>query len=106
MFDSLEWSWKADGWKELGGKGDSKGEVGSLFMIMNLNLQLTGVEMRWQLQKETETWARGGTQVSMWVCLAVTHSTGDMEPGRIPLLARQEPQWSNSDINQPTQLST
>ena len=26
--------------------------------------------------------------------------------GRLPLLARQEPQWSNSDINPPTKLLT
>ena len=29
---------------------------------------------------ETETWDKGGTQESMGVTLAVTHSIGDMEP--------------------------
>ena len=57
----------------MGEKGNSKGEVASVSMIMNLNLQLTGVVRRGQLQEETEIWVMGGTQGSMWVCLAVTH---------------------------------
>jgi len=32
------------------------------------------------LQEETETWNKGGAQESKGVILAVTHSTGDMEP--------------------------
>ena len=31
-------------------------------------------------QDETETWDKEGTQESMGVTLAVTHSIGDMEP--------------------------
>ena len=49
-------------------------------MKMNGNLQLTGVGSWQQLQDETETWDKGGTQESMGVTLAVTHSIGDMEP--------------------------
>ena len=30
MFDSIEWSWDADGGRELQEKGDRDGEVGSL----------------------------------------------------------------------------
>jgi hypothetical protein len=58
---------------------------------------------RWgHLQKETETWHKGGTQESRGVFYAVTHSTGTMEPVRLPPVARQEPQWSNRDTNPPT----
>ena len=40
-----------------------------------------GVVCVWgHLQDETETWDKGGTQESMGVTLAVTHSIGDMEP--------------------------
>jgi hypothetical protein len=54
-------------------------------MRMNGNLQLTvkvicvggrGV----QLQDETETWDKRGTQESMGMTLAVTHGIGVMEP--------------------------
>ena len=39
-----------------------------------------GEEVGGHLQDETETWDKGGTQESMGVTLAVTHSIGDMEP--------------------------
>jgi hypothetical protein len=40
-----------------------------------------------------ETWDRGGTQESMGVSLAV------QDLGRLPPVARQEPQWSDRDTN-------
>ena len=47
-------------------------------MIMYGNL---GFVVRGHLQKEKETWDRGGTQESMEVSLAVNHSIGDIEHG-------------------------
>ena len=38
------------------------------------------MEGREDLQEETETWDKGGTQKSMVVTLFVTHGIGDMEP--------------------------
>ena len=49
-------------------------------MRMNGNLQVMGGESRRRLQDKTESWDKGGTQESMGVTLAVTHSIGDMEP--------------------------
>ena len=46
-------------WKSATGKGWGEGE---------------------HLEDKTETWTRGGAQESMGMTLAVTHSTGDMEP--------------------------
>jgi hypothetical protein len=49
---------------------------------MNGNLQLMGggEKVGRDLQDETDTWDKGGTQESVWVTLAVTHYIGDMEP--------------------------
>ena len=52
-------------------------------MRMNGNLQLMGLRRWGHLLKKTETWGKGGTQESMGVTLAVTHNTGDMEPGEV-----------------------
>jgi hypothetical protein len=49
-------------------------------MRMNGNLKLTEVG-RWRhLQDPSKTWDKVGTQESVSVTLAVTHSIGDMEP--------------------------
>ena len=48
-------------------------------MRMNENLQLMGWEGRGHLQDKTKTWDKGGTQESMRVSSAVTHSIGDVE---------------------------
>jgi hypothetical protein len=54
---------------------------GQMVMRMNGNLQLTGVGVgRQHHQDVIETCNKGGTQQSMGLTVAVTHSIGDMEP--------------------------
>ena len=69
------------------GMGDSGSGVGK-----DRRKWLDGHENEWQsaidggeeegrhLLDETETWDKGGTQESMGVILAMTHSIGDMGP--------------------------
>jgi hypothetical protein len=64
-------------------------------MRINGKLQLTGV-LRWggsdHLLEKTETWDKGGTQESVVVYLAVTHSLEYVELQRPLSIVRQETQ--------------
>lgn len=48
-------------------------------------------EGRGHLQDKTETWDKGGTQESMRVTLAMTHSIGDMGPEKTTSYNQEEP---------------
>lgn len=51
-----------------------------------------GGEAVGHLQKETKTWDKGGTQKAMKVTLAVTQSTGNVEPEE-PISCSQAGTW-------------
>ena len=61
------------------GRGSQDGQM---TMRMNLNLQLMEGGCVGHLQGKTGTWDREVAQESMGICLAVTQSIGEMEPGK------------------------
>ena len=75
-------------------------------MIMNGNLQLTGMVRRGATSGRDGDIGQGIHKSITVGVLSCDSALAIWSLGRLPLLARQEPQWSNSDINPPTKLLT
>ena len=75
-------NWVGEGNGVSSGSGVGKvRKDGYISMKINGKLQLMGLGRWVNLQDETETWDKEGTQESMGVTLAVTHYTENIEPG-------------------------